>query len=204
MNASLATQPTIWSDATAEAQVGDVIYKPFCPIARVISKEILADGRIGLIVAFPGCGDRRTEEWVLPAVEVISTPVVVATPEPVVPTATETDNLPRVSIAKIDKKLDAIFGERVKQYQQFLIIREELTAIGIKVGKLIKSHDDAKGWNLSWNGDKAKAGLFWSAGGDWCVESLKYDTELIGQWEGFDLIEHLECNGIDLDPSDED
>ena len=201
MNTSLATQPTIWSDATTEAQVGDIIRKPFCPIARVIGKEVLADGRISLIVAFPGC-DQRAEEWVLPAVEVISTPVAVAPLEPVTVGATETDNLPRVSIAKIDKKLAAIFGERVKQYRQFLLIREELESIGIKVGKPIKSRDDVKGWNLSWNGDKA--GLFWSVGNDWCVESLKYDTELTGNWEGFDLMEQLECNGIDLDPSDED
>lgn len=72
----------------------------------------------------------------------------------------------------------------------------------IKVGKLIKTRDDAKGWNLNWDGDKA--GLYWDAGGDWCVESLKYDTELTGQWEGFDLEQQLECNGIDLDLSDED
>ena len=202
MNTSLATQPTIWEDANRLAAVGDFIRKPRCPIARVIGKLDLADGRTSLVVTFPGC-DRRVEEWVLPAVEVISTPVAVAIPEPVAPTATETDNLPRMQpIAKTDKKLDAIFGERVKQYRQFLIIREELESIGIKVGKLIKSRDDAKGWNLNWNGDKA--GLFWSVGGDWCVESLKYDTELAGNWEGFDLMEQLECNGIDLDPSDED
>lgn len=98
---------------------------------------------------------------------------------------------------KSDKKLAAIFGGRVKQRQQFLIIQEELTAIGIKVGKLIKSRENAKGWNLSWNGDKA--GLFWNIGDGWCVESLKYDTELTGNWEGFDLEQQLECNGINLD-----
>ena len=100
-------------------------------------------------------------------------------------------------IAKADKALAAIFGERVKQYQQFLIIREELSAIGCKIGKLIKSRSDAKGWRLDWDGDKA--GLFWTVGNGWEVASLKYDTELTGQWEGFDLEQQLECNGIDLD-----
>jgi hypothetical protein len=133
---SLATQPTIWEAPTAETEVNDIIRKPFCPIARVIGKLDLVDGRIGLIVTFPGC-DRRVEEWVLPAVEVIATPAAVATPESVAPTATKTD-----------KKLAAIFGERVKQYRQFLLIREELESIGIKVGKLINSRDDAKGWRL--------------------------------------------------------
>ncbi|MEG3972275.1 hypothetical protein QUA00_32340 [Microcoleus sp. T2B6] len=67
-----APKPQIWEDATAEAQPGDYIRKPFCPIARVVGKEILADGRTCLIVTFPGCHDRHVEEWVLPAVEVIA------------------------------------------------------------------------------------------------------------------------------------
>jgi hypothetical protein len=67
-----ATQPKIWEDATAEAQTGDIIRKPFCPIARVVGKEILADGRTCLIVTFPNCHDRHIEEWVLPATEVIA------------------------------------------------------------------------------------------------------------------------------------
>lgn len=100
-------------------------------------------------------------------------------------------------IAKTDKALAAIFGERHKQYQQFLIIREALSAIGIKIGKLIKSRSDVKGWRLDWHGDKA--GLYWTIGNGWEVASLKYDTELTGQWEGFDLEQHLECNGIDLE-----
>ena len=104
-------------------------------------------------------------------------------------------------IAKTDKALAAIFGERHKQYQQFLIIREEFSAIGIKVGKLIKSRSDVKGWRLDWSGDKA--GLFWSVGDGWDVEALISGDELNGNWEGFDLIKHLACNGIDLDPDEE-
>jgi len=67
-----ATQPKIWEAPTTEAQINDIIRKPFCPIARVVGKEILADGRTCLIVTFPGCHDRHVEEWVLPAVEVIA------------------------------------------------------------------------------------------------------------------------------------
>ena len=65
----------VWESPTAEAQIGDVIRKPFCPIARIIGKEILKDGRTCLIVDFPGC-DRHVEEWVLPAVEVVAASAV--------------------------------------------------------------------------------------------------------------------------------
>lgn len=192
-----ATTVKVWEDASPLAAVGDIIRKAFCPIARVVGKEILANGCTCLIVFFPGCLDHRSEEWMLEA------PAV-----PVTATATETgtsndeppnrgDGRGRVQpITKIDKKLAAIFGERVKQYQQFLIIREELAAIGIKVGKLINSREDAKGWRLDWDGDKA--GLYWTVGNGWEVASLKYETELAGNWEGFDLSEHLDCNGIEL------
>ena len=131
---------------------------------------------------------------------------IAQTVAPATPEAIGTDNEPPnrgdngrgrvLSIAKSNKTLAAIFGERVKQYQQFLIIREELRAIGIKIGKLIKSRSDVKGWRLDWNGDKA--GLYWTIGNGWEVASLKYDTELAGNWEGFDLMEHLDCNGIEL------
>lgn len=79
-----ATTIKIWEDASPHAAVGDIIRKPFCPIARVVDKEILADGRTCLIVTFPGCHDRHVEEWVLetPAVlEVAATPKT-TTPAP--------------------------------------------------------------------------------------------------------------------------
>lgn len=90
-------QPTIWQDATPEAEVNDIIRKPFCPIARVVGKEILPDGCTCLIVAFPGCRDHHAEEWVLEAVEVTLAPTsaairedneqgrVQAIPEPIEP-----------------------------------------------------------------------------------------------------------------------
>lgn len=76
------TQPTIWETPTAEAQVGDVIRKPYCPIARVVGKEILKDGRTCLIVDFPGSGDRHVEEWVLPAIEVATLDLTKTVAEP--------------------------------------------------------------------------------------------------------------------------
>lgn len=185
-------RPQVWPDATAEAQIGDIIRKPFCPIARVVSKEILADGSTCLIVIFPNCHDQDIEEWVLPAIATPATP----TPAPIpAPTAIETDNQPpgrgdggrgRVQPAKTHDRTTS----------QLAIIREELAAIGIKFGKLINSREDIKGWNLSWDGDKA--GLFWTTGNGWEVASLKPESELTGNWEGFDLMEHLDCNGIEL------
>lgn len=199
------TQPTIWEAPNVNAQVGDIIRKPFCPIARVIRKEIYSNGLTCLLVDFPNC-DRHTEDWVLPTVEVMLTPA----PE-TMPVAIEADNeLPSRGdngreqvqlITKIDKKLAAIFNDRPKQYQQFLTIREELRAVGIKVGKLINSREDAKGWRLDWDGDKA--GLYWTTGDGWDVEALKSGGELTGNWEGFELMEHLVCNGVNLDSEDE-
>lgn len=80
-------QSTIWQDATPEAQVNDVIRRPFTPIARVVGKEVLKDGRTCLIVEFPNCRDLEKEEWVLPAVEVV--PELAPTPA-----TSETDQQP--------------------------------------------------------------------------------------------------------------
>lgn len=62
-----ATSTKIWEDASPLAAVGDIIRKPFCPIARVVGKEILKDGRTSLIVTFPNCLYHHSEEWVLEA-----------------------------------------------------------------------------------------------------------------------------------------
>lgn len=103
---------------------------------------------------------------------------------------------------KSDETLAAMFGERIKEYQQFVVIQKELAAIGINLGKLIANHDDIKGWQLDWSGDKA--GLFWATSDGWGIETLIPGNELTGNWEGFDLMEHLDCNGIDLYPNDEE
>lgn len=78
-----ASTVKIWEDASPLAAVGDVIRKAFCPIARIIGKEILKDGRTCLIVTFPGCHDRHIEEW---AIE----PAIPATPEPATLSAEKT------------------------------------------------------------------------------------------------------------------
>lgn len=105
---SKATQPKIWEEATAEAQPGDIIRKPFCPIARVVGKEVLTDGRTCLIVTFPGCHDRHIEEWVLPATEVIApapapvparTPATPSTPTPAPATLSAKKTVPTATPA---------------------------------------------------------------------------------------------------------
>ena len=104
---------------------------------------------------------------------------------------------------KSDKTLAAaMFGEPIKEYRQFVVIQQELAAIGIKLGKLIANYDTAKGWELDWDG--SKAGLYWTTGNGWDVETLKSGSKLTGNWEGFDLMEHLDRNGIDLYPNDEE
>ena len=185
-----------------------------CPFARQIEdnryccqvSQTAADVVRGHWEATVSCYEALAKAEAEKVAEVEEVPIAqAATPAPATPTATG-DEPPnrgdtgrgRVEpIAKTDKALAAIFGERHKQYQQFLIIREELRTIGIKVGKLIKSRDDAKGWNLSWDGNKA--GLYWTTGDGWDIESLKSGGELAGNWEGFDLEQQLECNGIDLE-----
>jgi hypothetical protein len=198
-----ATSTKIWEDASPLAAVGDIIRKPFCPIARIIGKEILKDGRTCLIVTFTGCIDQHIEEWAIETATPVATRAAAShtTPAPAtpatIPAATGTNNgdeppnrgdngRGRVQPAKTHDRTTS----------QLAIIREELAAIGIKFGKLIKSREDVKGWNVSWDGDKA--GLFWTIGNGWEIGSLKYEAELTGNWEGFDLMEHLDANGIEL------
>lgn len=107
----------------------------------------------------------------------------------------------RLSYAPFDYEntvfADKFFPDRPAQREQFKIIVQELQAVGIKVGKAIANRSDAKGWHLRWGQDKA--GLFWTVGQGWGVEALKSGDELTGNWESFDLDQHLECNGVDLD-----
>lgn|GEM_PF-6931984 len=95
---------------------------------------------------------------------------------------------------------DTSFPDRPVQSRQFKIIIQELTGIGIEIGKAIASRSDVKGWHLRWGQDKA--GLYWAVGCGWGVEALKSGDELTGNWEGFDLDQQLECNGIAIDDID--
>jgi len=81
---------TIWDDASPLAAVGDIIRKPFCPIARVVGKEILKDGRTCLIVFFPGCLDHHSEEWILEAPAITASLVMPKATPPVIPAASKT------------------------------------------------------------------------------------------------------------------
>jgi len=79
----------VWEDASALAAIGDIIRKPFCPIARVVGKEILADGRTCLIVTFPGCHDQHVEEWVLEAPAFTCEPVIAQATAPAISAASK-------------------------------------------------------------------------------------------------------------------
>ena len=100
---------------------------------------------------------------------------------------------------KSDKTLAAMFGERIKEYQQFVVIQKELAAIGIKLSTPIVSQDDIKSWQLDWDGNKT-AGLFWSVCNGWEIEVLKNkEGKANGNWEGlesFNLMEYLNRNGL--------
>jgi len=96
--------------------------------------------------------------------------------------------------------IGAYFSDRPVQHKQLQVIIQELQAIGIKVGKPIANRSDVKGWPLRWGQDEAR--LFWTVGDGWAVEALKSGDKLKGQWEGFDLDQQLECNGIDIDNID--
>lgn len=93
-----------------------------------------------------------------------------------------------------EKRDRAIFGDdQQKAYEQFTIVKNELTAISITVGRLLKNQDSIKCWILMWDGEKA--GLYWTPN-EWTVESLEYGRELKGIWEDFDLESQLECNDV--------
>lgn len=185
-----ASTVKIWEDASPLAAVGDVIRKAFCPIARVIGKEILANGCTCLIVFFPGCLDHHSEEWVLEA------PAAIATTAPTTTTGTNGDEPPNRGDNRRGRVQPAAKKSQDRNSAQLAIIREELAAIGIKLGKLISSREDIKGWFVVWEG--SPAALYWSSGNGWEISTRKGQAELAGNWEGFDLIEHLDSNGIEL------
>ncbi|MDZ4877560.1 MAG: hypothetical protein CLLPBCKN_006995 [Chroococcidiopsis cubana SAG 39.79] len=55
--------PQIWDEPTALAQVGDEIRAPFTPLMQVVEREVLADGRVRLLVK--PISASYSEEWVL-------------------------------------------------------------------------------------------------------------------------------------------
>lgn len=110
----------------------------------------------------------------------------------------KTDSTSKFSSSYVAKvAVCTYFPDRPVQAKQFEVITQELKAVGIIVGKSIADTSTAKGWHLRWGQDKA--GLFWTVGQGWGVEPLKSGDELAGQFEGFDLDEHLTANDVDLD-----
>ncbi|OWY63853.1 hypothetical protein B7486_50570, partial [cyanobacterium TDX16] len=55
--------PQLWDEPTALAQVGDEIRAAFTPIMQVVEKEVLADGRVRLLVK--PVSATYSEEWVV-------------------------------------------------------------------------------------------------------------------------------------------
>jgi hypothetical protein len=55
--------PQVWDEPTAAAQVGDEIRAPFMPVMQVVEREVLADGRVRLLVKPVSAS--YSEEWVL-------------------------------------------------------------------------------------------------------------------------------------------
>jgi len=55
--------PQVWDKATAAAQVGDEIRAPFMPLMQVVEKEVLADGRVRLLVKPVSAS--YSEEWIV-------------------------------------------------------------------------------------------------------------------------------------------
>lgn len=89
-----------------------------------------------------------------------------------------------------------------RRYQQLVVIYDELTAVNIKF--LSAKQNQHVTWFplVGMEGDKSAA-LFLSGGG-WTVEPIspKANGELTGEWQGWDLLEHLAANCPDLDLDD--
>ena len=56
-------QPQIWDEPTALAQVGDEIRAPFTPMMQVVEREVLANGRVRLLVKPVSAS--YSEEWLV-------------------------------------------------------------------------------------------------------------------------------------------
>ncbi|OWY60482.1 hypothetical protein B7486_68940, partial [cyanobacterium TDX16] len=56
-------QPQTWDEPTAAAQVGDEIRAAFTPLMQVVEREVLADGRVRLLVKPVSAS--YSEEWIV-------------------------------------------------------------------------------------------------------------------------------------------
>ncbi|OWY63382.1 hypothetical protein B7486_53420, partial [cyanobacterium TDX16] len=91
---SPARTPQIWDEPAAAAQVGDEIRAAFTPLMQVVEREVLADGRVRLLVKPVSTSD--SEEWVVepdPAEEQQPTQAPPETIEPQQPIELASDRL---------------------------------------------------------------------------------------------------------------
>lgn len=77
--------------------------------------------------------------------------------------------------------------------EQFEVIARHLSELGIEIC-LYRDTTVITAWKLKWGKDLAM--LF--MGADWEICSARKNQPLKGQFEGFDLLDNLECNGIDV------
>jgi hypothetical protein len=96
---------------------------------------------------------------------------------------------------RIEKMFSDRQISRTSYIKQYFTIAGELRAIGVTIGGASKNREDIKQWKLEWRGDRAA--LYWTPSNGWEIVSVS-GGELQGSWEGFDLIEHLDANGIDI------
>lgn len=84
-----------------------------------------------------------------------------------------------------------------KVFQEFLVVKKELAAINITVGKMTASQSSCKSWNVNGGeAGKGKTALFWDANG-WQFGPRTVDGELPEGIEGWDLMEHLADNNAE-------
>lgn len=100
-------------------------------------------------------------------------------------------------LTKYEKELLNCFVGREVEFERFRVIKRELLIVeGIKIGALITSRDDIKGWYAS--AGKDKAALYWTPSNGWEISTRDEQDELTGVFEGFDLIAALEQNDIEV------
>ena len=101
------------------------------------------------------------------------------------------------SLTKSERELLNCFVGREIEFERFRVIKRHLLEVeGFKVGGLISSQSDCKGWFVT--AGKDKAALFWTPSNGWQIEPRHNQTELTGAFEGYDLIEALEANNIEV------
>ncbi|PZO93273.1 MAG: hypothetical protein DI617_08945 [Streptococcus pyogenes] len=103
-------------------------------------------------------------------------------------------------LTKGERESMEYFRGREIEFERFVTIKRELETINIRVGMLISSQSDIKGWNVT-GGEigqprKDKAALFWTPSNGWEIDCRQGQESLTGVFEDWILIEHLAENNI--------